>query len=255
MPVNPNIFNQYQGYGNPFASSPVFTGQGGMGGTAGLGATPSGAEKRQDYWRQAIPGIGAGLGALGGSFFGGDYDPYGAASPYLEGIPGMLEGYYGPYVGAGERAIPGLEEQYGRLLSDPGGVMGGIGAGFQESPGYQFSVEQARKASEQGAAAGGMVGSPQQQQEIAETVTGLANQDYYNYLSRALGMYGEGLSGTRGLAQMGYGAATGLGQNLANVAMSQANLAAGQEEMKRQQEQGMWGTMGGLAGGIAGMFI
>lgn len=205
--------------------------------------------------KSSLGGIGAGLGALGGYFFGSDSDPYAAASPYLEGIPGTLGQYYDPYVQAGQQALPTLQEQYGQLIQDPGGVMGGIGAGFQQSPGYQFAVDQARKASEQSAAAGGMVGSPQQQQEIAETTTGLANQDYYNYMNKALGLYGQGLSGMGGLAQTGYGAATGLGQNLANVAMSQANLAAGQAEMERQQDQGMWGTLGGLAGGIAGMFV
>lgn len=205
--------------------------------------------------KSSLGGIGAGLGALGGYFFGGGQSPYEAASPYIEGIPGILGQYYDPYVQAGQQALPTLQEQYGRLISDPGGVMGGIGAGFQESPGYQFAVEQAQKASGQAAAAGGMVGSPQQQQEISETITGLANQDYYNYLSRAMGMYGQGLSGMGGLGQMGYEASTGLGQNLANVAMTQANLAGGQAEMERQQEQGMWGTLGGLAGGIAGMFV
>lgn len=222
---------------------------------AAIPAVAGEVSKRTDYMREALPGIGAGLGALGGYFFGGDYDPYGAASPYLEGIPDTLKQYYDPYVQAGEWALPNLQEQYGRLMQDPGGVMGGIGAGFQQSPGYQFSVDQARRASEQSAAAGGMVGSPQQQQAIAETTTGLANQDYYNYMNQALGLYGQGLSGTAGLAETGYGAATGLGQNLANVAMSQANLAAGQEEMKRQQEEGMWGTMGSVAGSIAGMFV
>jgi len=48
-----------------------------------------------------------------------------------------------------------------------------------------------------------MLGSPSEQQQLATTVGGLANQDFYNYLTRAMGLYQTGLGGMGQMGQMG----------------------------------------------------
>jgi hypothetical protein len=95
------------------------------------------------------------------------------------------------------------------------------------------------------AAAGGMLGTPQNQQQAGELATQLANQDFYNYLSKALGTYNTGLQGQQGLYNTGANASMGLGQNMASILGGQAGLA-----YKGQQEQNKYNadTMGNIIG-------
>jgi hypothetical protein len=195
-----------------------------------------------------------GLGALGSIFGGmGGRDPYAAAESKMGEIPGMLKGYFDPYLQAGKWALPRLYTQYGQLLTDPGARMAQMGAGFQQSPGYEFQRQQALDAANRAAAAGGMVGTPEEQQQIAQTTGQLANQDYYNYLNHVLGLYQAGLGGTMGLGQMGERAATGLGEDIASVMAAQAQLEAARAAGGQQRGAGLGGALGGmLGGGISG---
>ncbi|NHJ41453.1 MAG: hypothetical protein FK731_15590 [Asgard group archaeon] len=198
--------------------------------------------------------LGAGLGGLLGALFPGQ-SPAEAASPYMEQIAPTLEKYFQPYIATGQRALPTLEEQYTQLLTSPESIMGRIGAGFQESPGYQWQLDQMIKAANQAAAAGGMLGTPAEQQKMMETAGGLASQDYYDYLNKALGLYGQGLTGTAGLGQMGAGASQALAENLANALASQAQLAYAGQAAEQERAGGLAGTLGGLAGGVAGLLF
>lgn len=217
--------------------------------------------------------LGAGLVGYGMSQY---QNPADTAMPYMNQIPGELQQYFNPYIQAGNNALPvlqgqygsllgqlpGLQSQYGMLMNNPGAVMNKIGQGFQQSPGYQFQVNQALGAANRAAAAGGMLGSPMEQQTIAGRVNGLANQDYYNYLNHGLSLYntglqgsanlyGAGLSGEGNLARMGYGAASNLGEDLASALMSQSQLAYAGATNQNEAQQGALGGIGGLlAGGL-----
>lgn len=206
--------------------------------------------------------IGAGiLGASAALMPSQNYpNPANAASPYLQQIPGTITPYYQPYINAGTRSMQGasnLGNVYAGLIKDPTAMMNKIGAGYTVSPGYQYNVQQATQAANNAAAAGGMLGSPEEQQQLASVTSGLASQDYYNYLDRALKQYGTGLSGAQGLtdfySQLGYGASNDLATSLANVLSSQANLAfagqATQDKLKAEQDaqkRGIIGAIGGL---------
>lgn len=218
----------------------------------------------------ALGGLGAGLG----SFLGGD--PYKAARKYYDQIPGATRGNYDPYINAGRGALdtlqgqygqlignlPGLQGQYNQLMQDPGSVFNKIGGGYQQSPGYQFALDQAMGAGKNAAAAGGMAGSPQHQQQAMQTATGLANQDYYNYMQNALGLYGQGLQGAgnlygmglqgyQGLNQMGFNASDQMSRIIADALSQQGNMAyAGQNA----RNQSIGNTLGGL-GSLAGFFL
>jgi hypothetical protein len=187
-----------------------------------------------------------------GNIFG-TANPANAAMPYLNKIPGTISPLYQPFINAGQWALPQMETQYGSLINNPGGVMNKIGAGYQQSPGYQFNVDQATKAANSAAAAGGMAGSPAEQAALAQQVSGYANQDYNQYLQNALGMYGMGMQGLGGLYQTGYGASTGLAGDLASNLMNQANLAYTGKANQNQQRGGLWGNLAGMFGGAYGL--
>jgi hypothetical protein len=214
-------------------------------------------------------GIGAGIAGL----LGGGDNPYDAASKYYDQIPGTMQRYFNPYISAGQGAMGQLQGQYGNLLgnysgvqgqynqlmNDPNGFLSKIGAGYQKSPGFDWQMNQGMNAANNAAASGGMAGSPQHQQQAATMATGLANQDYYNYLNHALGLYntglqgnaglyGAGLQGLQGMNQMGYNASNELAGGLSNSYMNQGNLAYSGQAAQNQAQGSQWGDIfGGLA--------
>lgn len=184
----------------------------------------------------------------GGGLFGGDYeDPAKAADPYFNKIPGMLEKYMSPYIERGGHAGDMLEGQYGNLLNDPGGMLNKMGAGYQQSPGFKFALQQAMQGAGNAAAAGGMAGSPQHEQQNMELATNLASQDYNNWIRNALGLYGQGLSGEQNLYGVGAQAGMGLGEDLGSMMGSRAKLAYEAANAQNQRNQGMQGAMFGAA--------
>ncbi len=214
------------------------------------------------------------MGAFDSIF--GTSDPSKNAMNYLNQIPGTIKPYYDPYITAGQGALTDLQNQtksltgmgstvqnqYMKLMQDPTFMMNQIGSGYSASPGYQYQVDQATQQANKAAAAGGMLGSPQEQQYVANTTNQLANQDYYNYMNQALGQYNTGLTGATGLYntglglesdinKMGYNASDQLAQSLSNNLASQANLSyAG----GANQNAGMSGLWGGAMGAAAQMY-
>lgn len=198
--------------------------------------------------------MGAGIGGLGAglfSLFGGSQNPYDEASKYYNQIPGMLQGMFNPYMQMGQQAGQNLFGQYGALTQNPGAIMSQIGAGYQQSPGFQFQLNQGLNAAKNAAASGGMAGSPQAQQNAATMATGLANQDYYNYLNKALGLYGTGLEGLQGFQKQGYDATNQLGGGLMQALMNQGNLAYAGQAAQNQAQGAAWGDIFGGLGSLA----
>jgi len=222
-------------------------------------------------------GAAGGLGSLIAAFLMGQgkyNNPANSAMPYLNQIQGTLQQGYDPYVNAGLGAmgnysdlskqmtsfLPQLQGALGSAMSSPGQFINTIGQNFQQSPGYQFQVNQAENAAKNAAAAGGMLGSPQQQQGIAGTVNQLANQDYYGYLNEAMGAFGKGVEGSQNLVNtgfqgfgnimnQGYNASNEMAQSLANALQSQGSLAYAGQANKNQYQQAQQGGIAGLVGG------
>lgn len=192
---------------------------------------------------------------LGGAFgMGKKSNPATSAQKYLNQIPGTITPYYQPYINAGQQAMPQLQEQYQMLLNNPQMLMQKFGNSFQQSPGYQWNYNQNMNAIENAAAAGGMTGTPQHQQQAGTMASGLANQEYYNYLNQIMGMYGQGLQGTENINTQGYGASNELAQSLANNLMSQGNLAYAGKANQNQASGNFLGTLvkGGLGYAVGG---
>lgn len=195
-------------------------------------------------------GLGTAAGGLAQLLFGGQ-NPSDAANQYFNQIPDMMKPYYQPYIDSGQNAMGVLNTQYGNMVNNPTGMMNSIGAGYQQSPGYQYQVNQATGAANRAAAAGGMLGSPSEQQALAGNVNQMANQDYYNYVDRGMQNYNQGIQGYQGMNTQGYNASNELAQSLANALMTQGSLAyAGQANKNSSKGGGFGDLIGGVASSI-----
>lgn len=199
--------------------------------------------------KQMAPGIGTAVGQGLGLLNDDWTNPADAAMGYLNRIPSEAGQYYQPYIDAGQGALPVIQNQYGQLLNNPGQKLNQIGAGYQESPGLQFAIQKALQASGNAAAAGGMSGSPQHREQDIALATGYSNQDFNNWLSHALGLYGKGLGGEENI----YGIGAQESNNMADL-ISQALAKQGEtaynaqqaENMHNSSNQGLFNTLGSL---------
>lgn len=219
-----------------------------MGATGGLGATQGGGGFD---WKSGLGGAFAGglIPGLLSGLFGGDSGP--DPMSYLSQIPDAVKPYIEPYTKSGESALGPLAEQYGQLMQDPSAVMNKIGASYKQSPGFQFALNQALQGAGHSAATGGMAGSPMAQQQAEQIGTKLGQQDYYNYLQKAMGMYGQGLQGMQGLAGMGLEGARGLTDDIAQALAAEAQARQAEQA---SHNQGIGGMLGGI-GSIIGAFL
>lgn len=160
---------------------------------------------------------------------------------YINKIPGILEQYFNPWIQQGQE-----------FMQHPGENVNRIGQGFQQSPGFQFAMQQALQGGRHAAAAGGMAGTPQSEQQAMEMATQLANQEYGNWMDRALGVQKMGYAG-------GQQAGLGLGENIANVMGTKAQYGYAEEEAKRRRDaewwQNLFGGVGAAAGAIGKAFL
>ena len=226
------------------------------------------AEVPQKFdWKQMLKDIAPGLGTLFGQGMGlGREDnwqnPADAAMPYLQQIPGQMHDQYDPYVNAGQSALPTMQNQYNSLINYPGAKMNAICQSYHKSPGFYFELQKALEAGKHAAAAGGMAGSPMHEYQAMQTATGLANQDFNQWLSQALGMYGKGLGGEESLYGTGANASNNLAQMIAQTLASQGETAFyGADAYNKHNDQlnkdegSFFGTLGGIAAKALPFFI
>jgi hypothetical protein len=85
--------------------------------------------------------------------------------------------------GGGPGVVPGPAPPGAGNILQPGGPRIGFTAeDYEQSPGYQWQVDEAQKAVERMASARGYRLSPRAAQEFAKEAQGLAQQDYYTWL-------------------------------------------------------------------------
>ncbi len=186
-------------------------------------------------------------------------NPADSGMQYLDKVPDILKQYYNPYIKSGQDASKTLQNQYGQMINDPNAIYNKISSGYTQSPGYQFKLSQALMAGDNAAAAGGMAGSPMHQQQNMQLASDISSQDFNNWLSQVLGVYGQGIAGEEGFNKMGYDSSTELGTDLAKNYGNEAELAykgtGAQNEYnqaKYKSNSDFWGT---LLGSAAGAFM
>ena len=127
--------------------------------------------------------------------------------------------------------------------------------GFQETPGYQFQMDQGTRAVEGSAAAQGNVRSGATMKALQGFGQGLANQEYGNYLNRLTGIAGMGQAAAGNQAAAGANFAQGAGQAYGNIGNAQSAGAIGQANAWNGGIQNALGAyqmnqvMGGGSGG------
>ena len=220
---------------------------GGQGGGGGLGGLTAMKDQQAAKW--------ASLGSLVGGLWGqhNAKNPFAEANPYLQQMQPTVEQYLSPYINAGQQAGKTVGAQYQDLINNPGAMMNRMGAGYEQSPGYQYNVNQATNAANNAAAAGGYIGSPAEQEQLARAIAGISSQDYNQYLNNVMGLYGQGLQGMGNINQLGYGAAQGAVGSLSDMLKNQAEMSyyntMNQNQQRGQQGAGIGGLIGGLFGG------
>jgi hypothetical protein len=173
----------------------------------------------------------------------------------LKQIPGELRKYLEPYINAGQGALgnlQGVSGEYEKLYQDPNAIISRLGGGYQQSPGYQWRLNQGENAINNAAAAGGMAGTAQHQQQAGELATNLASQDYNDYLKQVLGLFTGGLEGRTGIEQgifnQGATSAGDLATSLANLLKQRAGLEYERNASRNKGFSDMFSSVGSLFG-------
>lgn len=169
-------------------------------------------------------GQGMNLGSLLSA--GGDVYGYFQGKNDLEDIQKMLaeqsgraEAQYSPYAQAGQDALASLQAPDFEAL--------------QADPGYQFQLQQGNQALERSLAAQGLGQSGAALKAAQEYGQGLASQTYNDFFNRQ-----------SQIANLGYGAAGGLGSIYSNL----GNVQAAAELERMNQRNNMLSGLGGLFG-------
>lgn len=195
--------------------------------------------------------MGGDIGSLLGMFMGGDAgQPYSDAANEFSQYYNQAAGYQQPYLEAGKTAIPEYE-QYLSKMQSPSAYISKLLSQYHASPAEQYAQQQAMKASENAAAASGMIGSTPFQEQAQKNAANIANQYQQQWLQNVLGVgqrYGQGLGNLIGVGQGAANQMTGLSEEEANAL---AEMKYAQEQAQQQQQGQEMGAIGGLIGDVA----
>lgn len=128
---------------------------------------------------------------------------YGDEATRVRGLGQQAAGMYDPARQVGDESLQRLRAA----------LLGGDMSGFEQSPGYQFRMQEGQKAIERAAAAGGSYGSGANIKDLMRFGQGVASQEYDSYVSRLLGLQQIGAQATDRMTQTGL-AYQGLEQSL-----------------------------------------
>lgn len=183
---------------------------------------------------------------------------YDAAGNALSGAYNTARGdisggsaYFDPYYNTGTAANMAYANAMGL-----NGAAGNAAAqqAFQAGPGYQWMVDQATNNAMRKAGAAGMLGSGNTYDSLARLASGLAGQEWNNYLSNLSGLNAQGMQAAgakyQGAADMA-NLANNYGQNTANLASEYSR--------NRANAFDAYGTRGadlatGLGSGLSGVY-
>ncbi len=184
-----------------------------------------------------IAQIGGGIAGSGAANAAGK-DETGAlrqANSFLTTNNATNQGYVSPYNQTGQSANSLLA----MMMSNPQQFQNQ----FQASPGYQYNLQQQQGAINNSAAAKGGLGGGNTLMALQNNASGLANQDYQNYISNLMGLQQTGLSAGNTQAQLGQNYGQSYANNLVNIGNAEAGA-------KVASTQALWG---GITSGVQGI--
>lgn len=130
---------------------------------------------------------------------------------------------------------------------DYGAYRDAVGTSFQASPGYEFAREEGIRGLDQAASARGMLGSGGRLRELMRYGTGVASQEYGNWLSRLQGLAGAGQAAAGSSASLAQGAGAQMAGAQQSGNATLAGLVTGQGQANAA---GTVGTANALLGGV-----
>lgn len=181
------------------------------------------------------------IGAVGSGIESGNAagDVAGADQQALKDLQAYFQlGYNGlqPFQAGGTNALSALQRSLGLT---PGGST------YQQSPGYQFELGQGLNAITNKSAATGGIHSGNTLKALQSFGTGLANQDYQQYLGNLMGVSGQGLTAAGDIAQL----SSNMGQNVAGLTVGQGAANASGAIGQGNAFNSLAGALGGNYGG------
>jgi len=123
-----------------------------------------------------------------------------------------------PYVEQGTNALA----KYADII-----LNGNMNA-YQQSPGYQFALEEGQKAITNTAATRGGVKGGNTLRALTDYGQNIAKSDYYDYLNSLASMAGVGQTAVNSMGSVGGAAGANIGQSYANYGAARASGIAGQ---------------------------
>lgn len=217
--------------------------------------------------------IGGALSALGGIFGGNEtakaakrnkeaLDTFNRVGMgYIDQADNAARGYLGQ-ISEVYSPLADLGVRSGEMFSNALGLNGAAGneaarTAFQTGPGYQFALDQGLQALERGASSQGRLQSGQTGLDFINYATGLANQEYGNWMDRLAnpGILQTGLAGQTGALSDLANLAVNTGDRRLNVSSEVLNGMLNVNNQKAQGNQQMiGGGLSGLAQGLGGFF-
>ena len=192
----------------------------GLGPRPMIGAQPLSIEEVRTSMQGGPRQQGNSQANLGMGVFGNAFRPSGPSEPARTSSPQMSTSYR---VGGQTFGSRGEAEAYAAANGTQGTPFGG----FQESPGYQFALDQGNASINALAGAKGGLNSGATMQALQNNGIGMANQEYGNWWNRLSGLAG---SGQNAAAQQGTAmsnAAQGVSQAYGNIGNAQSAGAIG----------------------------
>lgn len=152
----------------------------------------------------------------------------------------------------GGRLQPGTGPQTA-LPSDGTPTEGSMTATLRQTPGYEWLVDESRRAIENSAAARGELLSGAAVNAVNERTLGLADQTYQRSLDNAFRLSGIGTNGVAGIQNAGTNYGIGAGNAFGQIGQAQANGAIGGANAFNSGLAGVTGSIAGGLGTWAGM--
>jgi hypothetical protein len=143
-----------------------------------------------------------------------------------------------PYLDAGTNALAQMNQ-----------ANSGDYSGFNNSPDYQFALQQGIGGLDRSAAAKGSLYSGGHSADLLNYASGLASQNYGNWYNRLAGLASQGQGAASNLGSIGNGQAAAIGGYLTNSGNASANATLQQGNQNANTVGQLSGVLGNLLGG------
>lgn len=186
---------------------------------------------------------------------GSQTNPAEAAAPYLDKIPDVGKQYLDPYIQRGQESGDILADEYGSLINDPTALINKIMQGYGGSSMQTQTQNDAMRAMNNQAAAGGTLGSIPSMIDMGRVSGDISNRYQQDFLKQALGLYDTGLSGESHFNDIGADSSKALMDLLTNNLMNQSKLAYENQDQTNQNNASFIDSIGKVAGTVLPFLI